>query len=148
MTLDLGADVAIDGNADDLKQAIEDANGGEKVDVVLEMVGGSAFDQSLAALAPFGRLAFFGMAGRKPPTPIEPGSLLQKSRAVIGFWLIHSIGRPGMLSEPLKELFDMVAAGELKPVMGGTYPLADARKAHEDMRARRTHGKLVIDPRA
>jgi NADPH2:quinone reductase len=148
MTLDLGADAAIDGNADDLKQAIEDANGGEKVDVVLEMVGGNPFDQSLAALAPFGRLAFYGMAGRKPPTPIEPGSLLQKSRAVIGFWLIHSLGRPGMLSEPLKELFDMVAGGELKPVMGGTYPLADARKAHEDMRARRTHGKLVIDPRA
>ena len=88
------------------------------------------------------------MAGREPPTPIEPGSLLQKSRAVIGFWLMHTIGRPGMLSEPLKELFEMVAAGELKPVVGGTYPLADARKAHEDMRARRTHGKLVIDPRA
>lgn len=147
MTLDLGADVVIDGKGD-LKQAIEDANGGEKVDIVLEMVGGSCFDQSLAALAPFGRLAFFGMAGREPPTPIEPGSLLQKSRAVIGFWLIHTIGRPGMLSEPLNELFDMVSAGELKPVVGGTYPLADARKAHEDMRARRTHGKLLIDPRA
>lgn len=146
MTLDLGADAAIDAKGD-LKEALEQANGGEKVDIVLEMVGGSCFDQSLAALAPFGRLAFFGMAGREPPTPIEPGSLLQKSRAVIGFWLIHTIGRPGMLSEPLKELFDMVAAGELKPVVGGTYPLADARKAHEDMRARRTHGKLVIDPR-
>ena len=42
----------------------------------------------------------------------------------------------------------MVAAGELRPVVGGTYPLADARRAHEDMRARRTTGKLVIDPRA
>jgi NADPH2:quinone reductase len=52
-------------------KAIEDANGGEKVDVVLEMVGGNPFDQSLAALAPFGRLAFYGMAGREPPTPIE-----------------------------------------------------------------------------
>ena len=148
MTLELGADAAIDGKTDDLKQAIEEANGGEKVDIVLEMVGGSTFDQSLAALAPFGRLAFYGMAGRQPPTPVEPGSLLQKSRAVIGFWLMHTIGRPGMLSEPLNELFEMVAAGELKPVVGGTYPLADARKAHEDMRARRTHGKLLIDPRA
>jgi NADPH:quinone reductase len=147
LTLELGADAAIDAKAEDMKQAIEDANEGEKVDIVLEMVGGKTFDGSLEALAPFGRLAFFGMAGREPPTPVEPGRLLQKSRSVIGFWLMHTIGRPGMLSEPLNELFEMVAAGQLKPVVGGTYPLAEARKAHEDMRARRTHGKLLIDPR-
>jgi NADPH2:quinone reductase len=40
----------------------------------------------------------------------------------------------------------MVAAGELRPIVGGTYPLSDARRAHEDLRARRTTGKLVLDP--
>jgi NADPH2:quinone reductase len=147
LTLELGADAAIDARADDMKQAIEDANEGQKVDIVLEMVGGKTFDGSLEALAPFGRLAFFGMAGREPPTPVEPGRLLLKSRSVIGFWLMHAVGRPGMLSGPLTELFELVAAGRLKPLVGGTYPLAEARRAHEDMRARRTHGKLLIDPR-
>ena len=50
----------------DLKAALEEANGGQKVDVVLEMVGGPTLDASLAALAPFGRLATFGMASRQP----------------------------------------------------------------------------------
>jgi NADPH:quinone reductase len=148
LALELGADAAIDAGAPDMKAAIEEANGG-KVDVVLEMVGGATFDGSLAALAPFGRLVFFGMAGRERPTPVDPGSLLQKSRAVIGFWLMHCMSRPQeMLAEPVRELLEMVAAGELRPVVGGTYPLSEARRAHEDMRARKTTGKLVIDPRA
>jgi NADPH2:quinone reductase len=148
LALELGADAAIDAGAPDMKAAIEEANGG-KVDVVLEMVGGATFDGSLAALAPFGRLVFFGMAGRERPTPVDPGSLLQKSRAVIGFWLMHCMSRPQeMLAEPVRELLEMVAAGELRPVVGGTYPLSEARRAHEDMRARKTTGKILIDPRA
>ena len=147
LALDLGADAAIDARAPDMKAAIEEANGG-KVDVVLEMVGGSTFDGSLAALAPFGRLVFFGMAGRERPSPVDPAQLLQKSRSVIGFWLAHCMARPQeMLAEPVRELLDMVAAGELRPVVGGTYPLSEARRAHEDMLARKTTGKLVIDPR-
>jgi NADPH2:quinone reductase len=51
-----------------------------------------------------------------------------------------------MLAGPIAELFAMVEAGELRPVVGGTYPLSDARRAHEDLRARRTTGKLVLDP--
>jgi len=147
LALDLGADVAIDARAPDMKAAIEQANGG-KVDVVLEMVGGSTFDGSLQALAPFGRIVFFGMAGRERPSPVDPAQLLLKSRSVIGFWLAHCMSRPEMLAEPVRELLEMVAADELRPVVGGTYPLSDARRAHEDMRARRTTGKLVIDPRA
>jgi NADPH2:quinone reductase len=148
LTLDLGADAAIDARAPDMKAAIEEANGGSKVDIVLEMVGGSTFDGSLAALAPFGRVVFFGMAGRERPTPVDPASLLQKSRAVIGFWLAHCMARPEMLAEPVQELLGLVAAGGLRPVVGGTYPLSEARRAHEDMRARKTTGKLLIDPSA
>jgi NADPH2:quinone reductase len=112
------------------------------------MVGGPTFDGSLQALAPFGRLVFFGMAGRERPEPVDPGMLLQRSRSVIGFWLAHCMTRPEMLAEPVRELLGMVAAGELRPVVGGTYPLSQARQAHEDMLARRTTGKLVLDPRA
>jgi NADPH:quinone reductase len=148
LALELGADATIDARAPDMKAAIEEANGG-KVDVVLEMVGGATFDGSLAALAPFGRLVFFGMAGRERPQPVDPPALMRRSRAVIGFWLAHCMMRPGeMLAEPVRELLEMVAAGELRPVVGGTYGLADARRAHEEMRARRTTGKLVLDPRA
>ncbi len=148
LALELGADVAIDGAVPDLKAALEEANGGRKVDIVLEMVGGSTFDASLAALAPFGRLVTFGMASREEPKLVHPGSLVQRSRAVIGFWLAHCFSNPKMLSGPLDEMLAMVAAGELRPIVGGTYPLSEARRAHEDLRARRTVGKLVLDPRS
>jgi NADPH2:quinone reductase len=147
LALELGADVAIDAGAEDLKVTIEEANGG-KVDIVLEMVGGSAFDASLAALAPFGRLVTYGMASREMPTPINPGALVQRSRGVIGFWLAHCFSRPEMLSGPVAELLDLIAKGELRAIVGGTYPLAEARRAHEDLRARRSVGKLVLDVRA
>lgn len=143
---DLGAHVAIDSNAPDLKQEIEEANGGRKVDIVLEMAGGRTFDQSLAALAPFGRLVTFGMASRQPPRDVNAGQLISRSRAVIGFWLAHCFGRPKMLGEAMTELLGMTAAGSLRPVVGGTYPLSEARRAHEDIRGRGTTGKLVLDP--
>jgi NADPH:quinone reductase len=146
LAVELGADAAIDGSPDGLKDRIQEAAGG-KVDVVLEMVGGATFDASLAALAPFGRLVAYGMAGREQPTPVDPGALMARSRAVVGFWLVHCIGRPEMLRGAVSELLDLVAAGELRAIVGGTYPLSDARRAHEDIRARRTTGKLVLDPR-
>ncbi|MDP9100638.1 MAG: NADPH:quinone oxidoreductase family protein [Actinomycetota bacterium] len=144
----LGADVTVDAGAQDLKAALEEANGGRKVDIVLEMVGGPTFDASLAALAPFGRLATFGMASRTPPAPLDAGALLSRSRAVIGFWLAHCFARPEMLGPQMAELLAMVEAGTLGPVVGGSYPLGQAHQAHTDIRGRGTTGKLVLDCRA
>src|SRR5437870_1770126 len=82
------ADGAIDTGADDLKGAIQEAAGG-KVDVVPEMVGGSTFEASMSALAPFGRLVTYGMASREIPKPIDPVALSRRGHGVIGFWLVH-----------------------------------------------------------
>ena len=142
----LGADVTVDAETEDMNAALREANEGKKVDIVLEMVGGPTFDGSLRALAPFGRLIVFGMASRVPPTPVPPASLMVGSKSVMGFWLVDCMGRPGMLAEPMAELMSMTASGALRPIVGNTYPLADARQAHEDMRARRTTGKVVLVP--
>jgi NADPH2:quinone reductase len=144
----LGADVTVDAGTDDMNAALRAANDGKKVDVVLEMVGGPTFDGSLRALAPWGRLIVFGMASRIPPKPVEPASLMMGSKTVMGFWLIDCMRDLSMLNEPMAELFAMTADGRLRPVVGAAYPLADARRAHEDMRARATTGKVVLDPTA
>jgi NADPH:quinone reductase len=146
-TLELGADAAVDPSTEDLTAALIEANGGARVDVVLEMSGGRIFDQSAEALAPFGRIVAYGIASREPNT-VETGRLMRKSRSVVGFWLMHCLGRRDMVEEPLADLFDRAARGELVPQVGATYPLAEARRAHEDMQSRRTTGKLVLDPRA
>jgi NADPH2:quinone reductase len=61
-------------------------------------------------------------------------------------WLPHALPVPGLLTGAMSELFDLVAKGRLRAVAGGEYPLSEARRAHEDLRARRTFGKLVLDP--
>src|SRR5216683_31426 len=64
LALELGADVAIDASPEGMKERLEEANDGAKVDVVFEMAGGKVFEASLAALAPFGRLVTYGIASR------------------------------------------------------------------------------------
>jgi NADPH2:quinone reductase len=146
LTRELGADVAIDSRADDLTAALRDANGGRGVDVVLEMTGGTVFDQSLAALAPLGRLAVFGMAGRTPPTPVDPARLMARSTAVIGFWLVHVAQRPQLLAAAVTDLMQLIAESKIRPVVGATYALAEAADAHRALLDRSSVGKLVLDP--
>jgi NADPH2:quinone reductase len=140
----LGADAVVDSNVDDLNAALREANEGKKVDVVLEMVGGATFEGSLRALAPFGRLAHFGQAGREGAPKVDPGELMARSQGVLGFWLVHMMQRPDLMTEAMEGMFAMVEAGELEPILGGEYALEDARQAHEDLRSRKTTGKLVL----
>ena len=145
LALELGADAAVDPAEEDLKDALIEANGGSPVDVVLEMSGGRVFEQAADALAPFGRIVAYGIASREPNT-VDTGRMMRKSRAVVGFWLMHCLGRRDMMEEPLADLFDRAARGELVPQMGTTYALSDVRQAHEDLQGRRTSGKLLLDP--
>jgi NADPH:quinone reductase len=146
-TLQLGADAAVDTNAEDLTAALIEANGGERVDVVLEMAGGRVFDQSFEALAPFGRLVTYGIASNEQ-NEVRSGRLMRKSRAVVGFWLMHCLGRRDLMEEPLADLFERAARGELRPQVGETYPMSEVRRAHEDLQGRGTTGKLLLDPSA
>ena len=146
LTLRLGADAAVDSTAGEMTATLREANGGQRVDVVLEMTGGRVFDQSLAALAPLGRLVVFGMASRTQPTPVEPAALMARSTAVIGFWLMHLAQRPALLTEAVHDLLASIAAGELHPVVGGSYPLAEVGDAHRALLDRSSTGKLVLVP--
>jgi len=152
LAVELGAHAAVDvsaaGTAEEVTEVLQQANEGRPVDVVLEMTGGPVFDGSLAALAPMGRIVIYGMASRRPPAPVQPAGLIATSRAVIGFWLVHALRSPGGLGPAMSELFSLVEAGRLRPVTGGHYPLAEAARAHEDLRSRRTAGKLVLDVRS
>ncbi len=147
LALSLGADVAIDPAPEGLTERLIEANGGEPVDVVFDMAGGEAFDASYDALARFGRIVVCGIASEQP-NRVSTGSLLRHSRAVVGFYLFHCLGTPGMFARALEDLFARVARGELHAVVGGTYALGDAAQAHIDLRERRTTGKLLLDPSA
>lgn len=142
----LGADVVVDAKSENLGKALRAANGGKGIDIVLEMVGGSTFDESLAALGDFGRILTFGMASRTAPTPVHPGALMHGSKTISGFWLANCFGKKEMMNDVIEELFALVSSGKLKPVIGGNYPLDKASEAHNAMLSRSTTGKIVLRP--
>jgi len=141
----LGADATADSRAGDLEAAILEANGGERVDAVLEMTGGDAFEQSMRTLAPFGRMVTFGIASREQ-NEVATGSLMRNSRSVVGFWLVHLLSDPEGVAEAVSELFGALEMGDLEIVIDSVRPLSEARQVHEDLAARRTQGKVLLDP--
>jgi NADPH:quinone reductase len=145
LCLELGADAAIDGAPEGLRERLLEANEGREVDVVLEMAGGEVFDIALRAMADMGRLVVYGISSREQ-NEVRTGRLLKRSQSIVGFWLFHYLERAEHLATPLAELFALAAAGEVRAVVGETYGLSEARRAQEDLVARRTRGKLLLDP--
>jgi NADPH2:quinone reductase len=73
---------------------------------------------------------------------------MARSTAVIGFWLVHVVQRPQLLAAAVTDLLQLIAGGELRPVVGATYPLDRAADAHRALLDRSSVGKLVLDPRS
>jgi NADPH2:quinone reductase len=147
LALSLGAHTAVDPDPEGLTERLLEANGDRGLDVVLESSGGAVFDASIKALAPFGRIVVNGIATGEQ-NEVRTGSLLRHSRAVVGFYVFHCLERPGMFADALADLFARAVRGELRTVVGHTYPLEQAAQAQIDLRARRTTGKLLLDPTA
>jgi len=141
----LGADATADSRADDLETAILEANGGKQVDAVLEMSGGEAFEAAMRTLAPFGRMVTFGIASREQ-NEVATGALMRTSRSVVGFWLMHLFADPPAVAAAVEELFGAVEIGDLEIVIGDVRPLSDAKAVHEALAARKTQGKILLDP--
>jgi NADPH2:quinone reductase len=125
---------------------IDEVTGGEGAHVVYDGVGRDTFDDSLAALRPRGMMVLYGAASGQVP-PVDPqrlnsGGSLFLTRPT----LVHYIADVEELRWRAGEVFDWIAKGELDVRIGGTYPLADAARAQEDLAGRRTTGKLLLLP--
>lgn len=144
LVLDLGADAVVDSRSENLGDEVTEAAGGQ-VDLILEMAGGDSFDQLLGTLGPFGRMIVVGIATREQ-NQVRTGRLLKSSLTVSGFWLMHLLARPELARPSIDRVFGATAKGELKAVVGGTFGLSEVRQVHEDIAARKTVGKLLLDP--
>jgi NADPH:quinone reductase len=147
LALSLGADVAIASTPEGLAERLVQANGGSRVDIVLEMVGGAVFEESLAALARFGRLVVYGSTSGQP-ADVGTRSFVIGSRSLVGFWLLDFFDDIETVSRALVELYRLAVAGEVKPVLGPTFPLAEAAEAHRAIAGRDVSGKILLDPRS
>jgi NADPH2:quinone reductase len=131
---------------DAFRSVVDDVTDGKGAHVVYDGVGKDTFDDGLAALRPRGMMVLYGAASGPVP-PLDPqrlnsGGSLFLTRPT----MVHYIAADDELRWRSGEVFDWIAKGELDVRIGGTYPLADAAKAQEDLAARRTTGKLLLLP--
>jgi NADPH2:quinone reductase len=118
---------------------------GLEVNVVYDGVGAATFDASLEALRPRGTIVLYGAASGQP-APFAPGSLAVRSLFLTRPALHHYTATRAELLERAGAVLELVAAGKLEVRIGARYPLEEARRAHEDLEARRTTGKLLLTP--
>lgn len=141
-----GADEVIRYTEVDFAEEVSRITGGAGVAAVYDGVGKDTFDRSMDCLAPRGMLVLFG-ASSGPVPPVDPQRLnAAGSLFLTRPTLAHHIAAPEEFRRRCDELFAAISADRLRIRVGGRYPLADARRAHEDLEGRRTTGKLLLIP--
>ena len=121
-------------------------SGGDGVAVVYDGIGRATFAEGLDALRPTGSMIVYGAASGAPE-PLEVATLAAKGSLYVQRPTLKTYARtPALLQPRARQVLDLVARGELDIRIGATYPLAEARRAHEDLEARRTTGKLLLLP--
>ena len=138
-----GADAAV--LLDGFKDAVLQLTDGVGADVVVDVVGGSAFTDSLRCLATQGRLLVVGFAAGQGIPEVRVNRLLLNNVDVRGVgWGAYAMTRPGYMQQQWAELLPMMESGVVKPPIGATYDLDDTARALVDMDERRTLGKSVV----
>lgn len=158
---ELGVDVPINYQRNDFVEAIRAIRGADGIDVVFDSLGGAAVRRGLGLLAAGGRMVCFGAASRAATGMVpqifedirfaasfglpHPIPLLMQSKSILGINMLRVADqRPLVLQRCLGEVVALALAGELRPIIGGRYPVAELAAAHEHLEGRGSTGKLVV----
>lgn len=143
---DAGADEAV--LIDGFRDRAAELTGGRGVDVIMDVVGGDLFTDSLRSLAPQGRLLVVGFAAGQGIPQVKVNRLLLNNVDVRGVgWGAYVFAREGYMAEQWQRLVPMIEAGAVKPPIGRVYELADFGQALQDMDDRLVVGKAVVKVR-
>ncbi len=141
----LGADVTLLNTQDNLVEAVRNATEGKGVDILMEVVGGAGFAQSLKMLAYRGRLLVIGSASREM-AQMYPVGLMKGNQSVIGVWLTPFLSDPAEMQAAVAFLMPLVASGQIRPVVGERFKLEEAAEAFRFVLSRKNTGKVILQP--
>jgi NADPH2:quinone reductase len=142
----LGAERAINYRTEDFAAVLKELTGGRGIDLILDLVGAEYFDRNIASLAVDGRLVEIGFMGGTFTASIDLGQILRRRLTVTGSTLRpRSVEEKGAIADALRrEVWPLLEAGRVAPVIDRTFPLADAAGAHRLMESGAHVGKIVL----
>jgi putative PIG3 family NAD(P)H quinone oxidoreductase len=143
---DLGAELAVNYRETDFVEAVREATGGRGVDVILDMVGGDYLPRDVRALAPDGRLVMIAhQAG--PKVELNFAQVMMKRLTLTGSTLRpQSVEAKARIAADLRrEVWPLLDAGRIAPVMDARFPLEDAAEAHTHLESGAHIGKIVLE---
>jgi NADPH2:quinone reductase len=118
----------------------------EPVDVVFDLVGGELFASAISLLRPLGVAIGVGFAGGWWQ-PVDPSVLVGRNVGIQGFYLGRLMRfRPDIVRQAAGDLLRLWERDVVRPIVGATFPLAEAAEAHRAIEERRTTGKVVLVP--
>lgn len=133
----LGAAVMVDRDSADLAGEVRAALGEGEIDVVADVVAGPSFSALLGVLAPLGRYVVAGAIA---------GPLVETDLRTVYLRQLTLVGSSFGTHEDFRHLLAHIEAGELEPLLAGTYPLRELGRAQEDFARKGFFGKLVVEP--
>lgn len=141
----LGADRVVAREHEDFVAAVADFSGGQGVDVIVDLVGAAYAEKNQRCLAPRGRHVVAGLLGGAK-VEIDFGQLLRKRQSLLGFIMRpQSVEEKGAIVERFRvHWFSQLERGTLRPIVDRVFPLSAASRAHAQMEANETFGKIVL----
>jgi putative PIG3 family NAD(P)H quinone oxidoreductase len=141
----LGADLAIDYQKDDFVRRTRDHTDGRGADVVLDIMGAKYLARNIEALAPDGRITVIGMQGGRT-AELDLGALMAKRGRVSSTSLRArpAADKARIVAGVRDQVWPLVAAGLIKPIVHSTFPLAEAAAAHELLESNDHFGKILL----
>lgn len=156
---ELGVDHPINYRKEDFSEHVHSILGNNRLDVAFDPIGGKNFKQSFKLVGSGGRIISFGASSLGN----DGGGLISKLKLVFGFGFYHPIGllmkskaligvnmlriaenKPQLMNRMIQEVYDAYHAGQLKPHVGGTYPVSQLAEAHSFLENRSSIGKVAV----
>jgi NADPH2:quinone reductase len=141
----LGADVTVDYTTEDFVEVVREVTGGRGVDLVIESVGGDVLAQSLDCLRPTGRLVSVGASSGRSTSRFRLHTLFEKGIMVGGFtlglWLRDC---PDLVTPSVERILEVLAAGDVRPLIGAVFAPEQIAEAHEFLAGRRSVGRTIV----
>ncbi|MBN1356587.1 zinc-dependent alcohol dehydrogenase family protein [bacterium] len=141
----LGADEVLDSGAGNITRRLLNLTEGKGVQVILDPVGGSRFEELLKALGPRGKAVIYSSLDSSPLS-FSPRLLMSRNASLSGFLIFSAVTDPSVLTEGKNYIQNGIDSGEFLPEIARTFPLDEVADAHRFMESNRQIGKIVLIP--